>query len=151
MLEIGTKAPDFSLPDYTGKMHSLSDYRGQKVILYFYPADMSPGCTNQACSFRDLYPQIQEKGAVVLGVNADSVESHKKFMEEHGLPFTLLSAPEKKVLQAYDVWKERRMFGKPVMGIERSTYLIDEEGTIIKAFGKVKPKDNAGQMLKELD
>ncbi len=151
MLEIGTKAPDFSLPDHNGRIHSLSDYRGKKVILYFYPADMSAGCTNQACNFRDMYPQIQEKGAVVLGVNADSVESHKKFMEEHGLPFTLLSDPEKKVLQAYDVWKERRMFGKPVMGIERSTYLIDEEGTIIKAFGKVKPKDNAGQMLKELE
>lgn len=150
MLEIGTKAPDFSLPDHNGTIHSLSDYRGKKVILYFYPADMSPGCTNQACSFRDMYPQIQEKGAVVLGVNADSVESHKKFMEEHGLPFMLLSDPEKTVLQAYDVWKERSMFGKPVMGIERSTYLIDEEGTIIKAFGKVKPKDNAKQMLKEL-
>ena len=150
MLEIGTKAPDFSLPDYTGKLHSLSDYRGQKVILYFYPADMSPGCTNQACSFRDLYPQIQEKGAVVLGVNADSVESHKKFMEEHGLPFTLLSDPDKEVLQAYDVWKERSMFGRLVMGIERSTYLIDEDGIIVKAFGKVKPKDNAKQMLKEL-
>ncbi len=151
MLEIGTKALAFSLPDHNGRIHSLSDYRGKKAILYFYPADMSPGCTNQACSFRDMYPQIQEKGAVVLGVNADSVESHKKFMEEHGLPFTLLSDPEKTVLQAYDVWKERWMFGRPVMGIERSTYLIDEEGTIIKAFGKVKPKDNAGQMLKELE
>lgn len=150
MLEIGTKAPAFSLPDHTGKMHSLSDYLGKKVILYFYPADMTPGCTSQACSFRDMYPQIQEKGAVVLGVNADSVESHKKFMDEHGLPFTLLSDPEKKVLQAYDVWKEQTRFGKPVLAIERSTYLIDEEGTIIKAFGKVKPKDNAKQMLKEL-
>jgi len=150
MLEIGTKALDFSLPDHTGKVHSLAEYKGKKFILYFYPADMSPGCTNQACSFRDMYPQIQEKGAVVLGVNADSVDSHRKFMEEHGLPFTLLSDTEKVVLQAYDVWKERSMFGKPVMGIERSTYLIDENGIIIKAFGKVKPKDNAKQMLKEL-
>lgn len=150
MLEIGTMAPDFSLPDQDGRMHSLSDYAGKKVILYFYPADMSPGCTNQACSFRDLYPQIREKGAVILGINADSVESHKRFEEEHGLPFTLLSDPEKKVLQAYDVWKERLMFGRPVMGIERSTYLIDEEGRIAKAFGKVKPKDNAKQMLKAL-
>lgn len=150
MLEIGKKAPEFSLLDHNGQMHSLSDYRGKKVILYFYPADMSPGCTNQACSFRDMYPQIQEKGAVVLGVNADSVESHKKFMKEHGLPFTLLSDPEKDVLQAYDVWKEKSMFGKPVMGIERSTYLIDEEGTIVKSFAKVKPKENAKQMLKEL-
>lgn len=150
MLEIGAKAPEFSLPDADGNMHSLSDYRGRKVILYFYPADMTPGCTHQACSFRDLYPQIQEKGAVVLGVNADSVESHKKFTEKHGLPFLLLSDPEKEVLQAYDVWKEKSKFGKTVMGIERSTYLIGEDGTILKAFGKVKPKDNAGQMLEEL-
>ena len=150
MLETGTRAPEFSLPDHNGKMHSLADYRGRKVILYFYPADMSPGCTSQACGFRDLYPQIREKGAVVLGINADSVASHRKFMEEHGLPFTLLSDPDRTVLQAYDVWKERSMFGKPVMGIERSTYLIDEEGTIIRAFGRVKPKDNARQMVREL-
>ena len=150
MLETGTRAPEFSLPDHNGKMHSLADYRGRKVILYFYPADMSPGCTSQACGFRDLYPQIREKGAVVLGINADSVASYRKFMEEHGLPFTLLSDPDRTVLQAYDVWKERSMFGKPVMGIERSTYLIDEEGTIIRAFGRVKPKDNARQMVREL-
>lgn len=150
MLETGTRAPEFSLPDHNGKMHSLADYRGRKVILYFCPADMSPGCTSQACGFRDLYPQIREKGAVVLGINADSVASHRKFMEEHGLPFTLLSDPDRTVLQAYDVWKERSMFGKPVMGIERSTYLIDEEGTIIRAFGRVKPKDNARQMFREL-
>ena len=112
---------------------------------------MSPGCTNQACTFRDLYPQFREKGAVVLGVNADSVESHKRFEEEHGLPFPLLSDPEKTMLQAYDVRKERLMFGKPVMGIERSTYLIDENGLVAKAFGKVKPKDNAKQMLKEIE
>ena len=148
MLETGTRAPEFSLPDHNGKMHSLADYRGRKV--YFYPADTSPGCTSQACGFRDLYPQIREKGAVVLGINADSVASHRKFMEEHGLPFTLLSDPDRTVLQAYDVWKERSMFGKPVMGIERSTYLIDEEGTIIRAFGRVKPKDNARQMVREL-
>ena len=150
MLETGTRAPEFSLPDHNGKMHGLADYRGRKVILYFCPADMSPGCTSQACGFRDLYPQIREKGAVVLGINADSVASHRKFMEEHGLPFTLLSDPDRTVLQAYDVWKERSMFGKPVMGIERSTYLIDEEGTIIRAFGRVKPKDNARQMFREL-
>ena len=150
MLEVGSPAPDFSLPDQNGTVHRLADYRGQKVILYFYPADMSPGCTNQACNFRDLYPQVREKGAIVLGVNADSVKSHKQFEEEHGLPFPLLSDPEMTVLQAYDVWKERLMFGKPVMGIERTTYLIDENGVIAKAFGKVKPKDNAKQVLKEL-
>ena len=150
MLEIGTQAPEFALPDQNGETHRLSDYRGQRVILYFYPHDMSPGCTSQACSFRDRYPQIREKGAVVLGVSADSVESHKKFEQEHGLPFTLLSDPEKETIQAYDVWKERLMFGRPVMDIERSTYLIDENGVIEKAFGKVKPKDNSKQMLKEL-
>lgn len=150
MLEIGTKAPEFSLPDQDGKIHSLSEYNGQKVILYFYPADMSPGYTNQACNFRDFYPQIREKGAVVLGVNADTAEFHKKFQEEHGLPFTLLSDTDKTVLKAYDVWKEKSMFGRTVWGIERSTYLIDENGIIEKAFGKVKPKDNAKQMLREL-
>ena len=150
MLEVGTPAPDFTLSDQNGTVRHLADYRGRKLILYFYPADLSPGCTNQACNFRDLYPQFQEKGAVVLGVNADSVESHKRFEEERGLPFPLLSDPEKTVLQAYDVWKERLMFGMLVMGIERSTYLIDENGLIAKAFGKVKPKDNAKQMLKEL-
>ena len=150
MLEIGTPAPDFSLPDQNGTLHRLSDYRGQKIILYFYPADMTPGCTSQACSFRDLYPQIREAGAVVLGVNADTVEKHKRFEEKHGLPFPLLSDPETNVLQAYDVWKEKLMFGKPKLGIERSTYLIDENGIIIKALGKVKPKENPVQMLKEL-
>lgn len=151
MLETGTKAPDFALPDQNGTIHRLADYHGQKVILYFYPADMSPGCTNQACSFRDLYPQIREKGAVVLGVNADSEEAHKRFEEEHGLPFVLLSDPGKAVLKAYDVWKERLTFGRPTMGIERSTYLIDENGIITKSFGKVKPRDNAKQMLRELN
>ena len=143
MLETGTRAPEFSLPDHNGKMHSFADYRGRKVILYFYPADMSPRLQGSVSA-------DTRKGAVVLGINADSVASHRKFMEEHGLPFTLLSDPDRTVLQAYDVWKERSMFGKPVMGIERSTYLIDEEGTIIRAFARVKPKDNARQMFREL-
>ena len=151
MLEVGIKAPDFSLPDEKNKLHNLSDYIGQKIILYFYPADMSPGCTNQACNFRDFYPQFHEKGAVVIGISADSVESHKKFKEEYRLPFILLSDTEKEVIKTYDVWKEKLMFGRPVMGIERSTYLIDEDGVIVKAFSKVKPKDNPKQMLKELN
>lgn len=151
MLEIGKKAPDFSLPDENNNLHKLSDYKGQKVVLYFYPADMSPGCTNQACNFRDFYPEFREKGAVVIGVSADSVEIHKKFKEKYELPFILLSDADKEVLKLYDVWKEKLMFGKPVMGIERSTYLIDEEGIIIKALGKVKPKDNPKEILKELD
>lgn len=150
MLDTGIKAPDFTLSDQNGNSHSLSDYRGKKVILYFYPKDLTSGCTAQACSFRDLYPQIQEKGAVVLGVSADSTSQHKKFEEKHELPFTLLSDPEKTVLQTYDVWKEKSMYGRKYMGIERSTYLIDEEGIIIKAFGKVKAKENPEQMLKEL-
>ena len=139
MLDVGTKAPEFSLPDQNGEMRSLADYAGQKVILYFYPKDMTSGCTKQACSFGELYPQFREKGAVVLGVSKDSVESHKKFEEKHGLPFPLLSDTELNVIQAYDVWKEKKMFGKPAMGVVRTTYLIDENGIIVKAFDKVKP------------
>ena len=151
MLEVGIKAPDFSLPDENGNNHRLSDYKGQKIILYFYPNDMSPGCTNQASNFRDFYPQFREKGAIIIGISADSIESHKKFKEKHELPFILLSDNKKEVLKAYDVWKEKLMFGRTVMGVERSTYLIDEEGVIVKAFSKVKPKDNPKQMLKELE
>ena len=126
------------------------EYRGQKVVLYFYPKDNTPGCTKQACGFAELYPQFQEKGAVVLGVSKDTVASHKKFEEKYGLPFTLLSDTEKEVIQAYDVWKEKTMYGKKVFGVVRTTYLIDEEGTIVKAFGKVKAAENPGQMLEIL-
>ncbi|MDO4532429.1 MAG: thioredoxin-dependent thiol peroxidase [Coriobacteriia bacterium] len=150
MLEIGTQAPDFTLPDQDGREHSLSDYRGQKVVLYFYPRDNTSGCTKQACAFGELYPQFQEKGAVVLGVSKDTVASHKKFQEKFGLPFTLLSDPELGVLQAYDVWKEKKLYGKVSMGVVRTTYLIDEQGVIVKAFGKVKAADNPAQMLAEL-
>ncbi len=150
MLEIGTAAPDFTLPDQNGVMHSLSDYRGQKVVLYFYPRDNTTGCTKQACAFGELYPQFQEKGAVVLGVSKDSVASHKKFEEKYGLPFTLLSDTEKTVLQAYDVWKEKKLYGKVSMGVVRSTYLIDEQGIIVKAMGKVRPAENPAQMLEAL-
>lgn len=147
MLEIGAQAPDFTLPDQNGEMHSLSDYRGQKVVLYFYPKDMTAGCTRQACVFGELYPQFREKGAVILGVSKDSVASHKKFEEKYGLPFTLLSDQEKEVIRAYDVWKEKKNYGKVSMGVVRTTYLIDENGMIIKAFDKVKAADNAAQML----
>lgn len=150
MLTVGTKAPDFTLPDQNGEMRTLSDYKGQKVILYFYPKDMTSGCTKQACTFGELYPQFREKGAVVLGVSKDSVESHKKFEEKYGLPFTLLADPEKTVIRAYDVLKEKMNFGKPTLGVVRTTYLIDEEGVIIKAFDKVKAGENPGQMLSEL-
>ena len=150
MLEIGTKAPDFTLPDQNGNMHSLSEYRGKKVILYFYPKDNTPGCTKQACGFAERYPQFTEKGAVVLGVSKDSVASHKKFEEKYGLPFTLLADPELVAIQAYDVWQEKKNYGKTYMGVVRSTYLIDEKGKIVKAFDKVKAADNPEQMLGEL-
>lgn len=150
MLEIGTKAPDFALPDQNGEMHSLSDYKGQKVILYFYPKDNTPGCTQQACNFGELYPQFQEKGAAVIGISKDSVASHKKFEEKYSLPFTLLSDTELKAIQAYDVWKEKKNYGKVSMGVVRTTYLIDEEGKIAKAFDKVKAAENPQDMLGEL-
>ena len=150
MLEIGTKAPDFELPDQNGEMHKLSDYAGKKVILYFYPKDNTAGCTKQACGFSERYPQFTEKGAVVLGVSKDSVASHKKFEEKYGLAFTLLADPERKVIEVYDVWKEKNMYGKKTMGVVRTTYLIDEEGVIEKVFGKVKAAENPRQMLEEL-
>lgn len=150
MLEVGTKAPDFTLPDQNGNMHSLSEYRGKKVILYFYPKDNTPGCTKQACGFAERYPQFTEKGAVVLGVSKDSVASHKKFEEKYGLPFTLLADPELVAIQAYDVWQEKKNYGKTYMGVVRTTYLIDENGKIVKAFDKVKAADNPEQMLGEL-
>lgn len=147
MLEIGTKAPAFTLPDQNGELHSLADYEGKKVVLYFYPKDNTAGCTKQACGFGDLYPQFLEKGAVVIGVSKDSVASHKKFEEKYGLPFTLLSDTEKEVIQAYDVWKEKKNYGKVSMGVVRTTYLINEKGVIVKAYDKVKAADNPAQML----
>ena len=150
MLETGMKAPDFELPDQNGKVHKLSDYKGMKVILYFYPKDNTSGCTKQACGFGDRYPQFKEKGAVILGVSKDSVASHKKFEEKYGLPFTLLSDTELNVIKAYDVWKEKKNYGKVTMGVVRTTYLIDEDGLIIKAMDKVKAADNPQEMLDEL-
>ena len=147
MLKEGTKAPDFTLPDQDGKLHSLSGYRGKRVILYFYPKDNTSGCTKQACGFAERYPQFREKGAVIIGINKDTVESHKKFEEKYGLPFTLLSDTGLDVLKAYDVWKEKNNYGKVSMGIVRTTYLIDEKGVIIRAADKVKAADNPQDML----
>lgn len=147
MLEIGTKAPDFRLLDQNGEEHTLEDYKGKKVILYFYPKDNTPGCTKQACGFTLLYPQFTEKGAVVLGVSKDTVASHKKFEEKQELAITLLADPELEAIKAYDVWQEKNMYGKKTMGVVRTTYLIDEEGVITKAFSKVKAADNPQQML----
>ena len=150
MLEVGTKAPAFSLPDQNGQVHSLEEYRGKKVILYFYPRDNTPGCTKQACGYSQLYPQFQEKGAVVIGISKDTVASHKRFEEKQGLTFTILSDPELKVIQAYDVWKEKKNYGKVSMGVVRTTYLIDEDGVIIKANDKVKAAYDPAKMLEEV-
>lgn len=150
MLEIGTKAPLFTLPDQDGVLHSLEEYKGRKVILYFYSKDNTAGCTKQACGFSERYPQFLEKGAVVLGVSKDSVASHKKFQEKYGLSFPLLSDPERRVIEEYDVWKEKKNYGKVSMGVVRTTYLIDEDGIIIRANGKVKAAEDAEKMLGEL-
>jgi len=147
MLQIGAKAPDFALPDQNGQIHTLEEYRGQKVILYFYPKDSTAGCTKQACGFAELYPHFREKGVVVLGVSKDSVASHKKFEEKYGLPFTILSDTALSAIQAYDVWHEKTMCGKKSMGVVRTTYLIDENGVIIQASDKVKAAENPAQML----
>lgn len=147
MLEIGIQAPDFKLPDQDGVIHKLSDYKGKKVILYFYPKDNTAGCTKQACGFSERYPQFLEKGAVILGVSKDTVASHKKFQEKYSLAFTLLADPERKVIEAYDVWKEKKNYGKVSMGVVRTTYLIDESGIIVRANDKVKAANDAENML----
>ncbi|WP_298578506.1 thioredoxin-dependent thiol peroxidase [uncultured Olegusella sp.] len=151
MLEIGAIAPDFELPDQDGVTHKLSDYQGKKVVLYFYPKDNTPGCTKQACGFAERYPQFLEKGAVVLGVSKDSVASHKKFQEKFNLPFTLLSDPEHKIIEAYGVWQEKKNYGRTYMGIVRSTYLIDEKGHIVRVQTKVKAAENPQDTLDLLD
>ena len=150
MLEQGTKAPDFTLMDQQGQSVSLSDFRGQKVVLYFYPRDNTPGCTKQACAFASVWEQFQQLGVPVLGVSKDSVASHQKFAEKYQLPFILLSDPELTVLNAYGVWQEKKLYGKVSMGVVRSTYLISEEGLIEKVWPKVKPEQNAGEILEWL-
>ena len=150
MLEIGTKAPDFELEDQNGKTHKLSDFKGKKVILYFYPKDNTSGCTKQAVGYSANKKEFEKKGVVILGVSKDSVASHKKFEEKQNLTITILADPERKVIEAYDVWKEKKNYGKVSMGVVRTTYLIDEEGIIIKAFGNVKAADNPAQMLGEI-
>lgn len=150
MLEIGIKAPDFELLDQNGDTVTLSQYLGKKVVLYFYPRDNTAGCTKQACGFAENYPHFIEKGAEVIGVSKDSVKSHKRFEEKYHLPFTLISDPDLIAIKAYDVYKEKTMYGKKSMGVVRTTYLINEEGVIEKAFGKVKAADNPTQMLNEL-
>lgn len=151
MLKAGSRAPDFTLPDQNGDEVSLSFFQGKKVILYFYAKDNTAGCTKQACGFADLFPHFEEKEAVVIGVSKDSVASHKKFAMKYQLPFILISDPELYAIQAYDVWKEKNMYGKKIMGVIRTTYLIDEQGIIVQAFGKVKAAANPQQMLDQLE
>jgi|SRR3990167_4227257 len=146
----GSKAPEFYLSDQDGKDHELADYHGQWVLLYFYPKDDTPGCTKEACGLRDTFPKFEDVSAVVLGVSADSVESHKKFATKYKLPFTLLADPEKKVLQAYGVWRNKSMYGKSFLGIARTSFLIDPDGNIAKIYEKVKPAEHARQVLHDL-
>ncbi len=150
MLEPNTTAPEFTLPDQNGNLVSLSDFRGQKVILYFYPKDNTSGCTTQACAYRDQYPEFVKKGVKVIGISKDTVRSHANFEKKYDLPFTLLADPDRSVLQAYDVLKEKTMYGKKVMGTIRTTYLIDENGRIEKAFEKVKPEQDSTILLEQL-
>lgn len=151
MLKEGIKAPSFTLFDQNGNKRSLKDYKGKKLILYFYPKDMTSGCSKQACNFSELHPHFNELGAEVVGVSKDSIASHKKFEEKFNLKITLLSDPDLEVIQKYDVWKEKTLYGKEFMGVVRSTYLIDEKGYIIKAMSNVKAADNPSDVLKELN
>ncbi len=150
MLQIGTKAPDFTLQDKDGNTVSLSDFIGKKIVLYFYPKDNTPGCTRQACAFADAYTAFREKNVQVIGISRDSVASHRKFAEKYSLPFILLSDPELTAIQAYGVWQEKKLYGKTSMGIVRTTFLIDENGNIDKIMPKVKPDTNAAEILAEL-
>ena len=147
MLDVGIKAPEFTLPDKAGNLVSLSDFLCKKVILYFYPKDNTPGCTRQACAFARNYGAFQEKNAVVIGISKDSTASHLKFAQKYELPFVLLSDPELQAIQAYGVWQEKKLYGKVSMGVVRSTYLINEEGIIEKVMPKVKPDTNADEIL----
>lgn len=150
MLEVGTKAPEFTLPDKDGNNVSLSDFRGKKVVLYFYPKDNTPGCTRQACAFAGAYSQFEALGTVVIGVSRDSQASHQRFAEKNSLPFILLSDPERLAIEAYGVWQEKKNYGKVSMGVVRSTYIIDENGVIEKVMPKVKPDTNTAEILEYL-
>ena len=150
MLNIGDKAPSFILTGKDGKSVSLSDFLGKKIVLYFYPKDNTPGCTRQACAFAGLYREFENRGVEVIGISKDSVASHIKFAEKYNLPFILLSDPERKAIEAYGVWQEKKMCGKVGMGVVRTTFIIDENGNIAKIMDKVKPDTNAQEILDEL-
>jgi len=150
MLNIGERAPEFTLNDQNGNQVSLSDFQGKKVVLYFYPKDNTPGCTRQACAFAQNYQEFEKKGVVVIGVSKDSVASHVKFAQKYELPFILISDPELKAIEPYGVWQEKTMCGKTSMGVVRTTYIIDEKGMIEKVMPKVKPDTNAQEILEYL-
>jgi peroxiredoxin Q/BCP len=150
MIEIGMRAPDFTLPDGEGNLVSLSDFLGKKVVLYFYPKDNTPGCTRQACAFASAYDGFREKGVLVIGISKDSVVSHRKFAEKYNLPFILLSDTEKVAIGKYGVWQEKKMCGKTSFGVVRTTFIINEEGKIEKIMEKVKPDTNAYEILENL-
>lgn len=151
MLANGTKAPDFELPDQDNQKHSLRDYRGKWVVLYFYPKDNTPGCTKEACNFRDSYRQLLAKGIVILGISKDSVESHQKFAAKYQLNFPLLADTEKQAIQAYEAWGVKKFMGREFAGVKRITYLIDPEGSIRQGFAKVNPLTHAQEILKNFD
>lgn len=150
MLEVDTKAPQFSLLNQDGKEVSLKDYLGKKIVLYFYPKDNTPGCTKEACSFRDAFPKFNKSDAIIIGISPDSVSSHKKFAEKYRLSFDLLADEDKKVVQLYGVWKEKSMFGRKYMGVERTTFIIDENGRIKNIFKKVKVIGHAKEVIEAL-
>jgi thioredoxin-dependent peroxiredoxin len=150
MLKVGSKAPDFILSDAEGKKVSLSDFKGKKIVLYFYPKDDTPGCTKEACSFRDVYDRILAKGAVVIGISADNAESHKNFKKKYNLPFHLLSDEEHKIIETYGAWGDKSFQGKISKGIIRSTYIIDEKGVILEVFPKVTPDNHAAEVMEAL-
>lgn len=150
MLQEGMQAPAFTLADKDGKMVSLSDLLGKKVVLYFYPKDNTPGCTRQACAFASAYSEFEKKNAAVIGISKDSISSHEKFAEKYNLPFILLSDPELQAIQAYGVWQEKKLYGKTSMGTVRTTFIIDEQGKIMKVMPKVNPDTNAAEVLEIL-
>ena len=150
-LKVGAKAPAFSLKDTDGNTVKLGDFKGQKVVLYFYPKDDTPGCTKEACSFRDEFAQLKKRGVGVLGVSADDQKAHQKFTEKYSLPFTLLSDPEHEMIEKYGAWVEKNMYGRKYMGIARITYIIDEAGKIAHAFAKVKPGIHAQEVISAID
>lgn len=150
MLTLNQKAPDFTLPDQNGKIHTLHEYSGKKVLIYFYPKDDTPGCTTEACNFRDNIQALNDAGLVVLGVSADSVKSHKKFADKFDLPFPLLSDENKEVCEAYGVWGKKKFMGREYMGISRMSFLIDEKGNLAKIYEDVKPKDHVDEVKTDI-